>query len=381
MLQAARERERLLPAPTRKCCSPSSSTHPSTGDSPLIVARVEFDAAGRVIAYHVRQNGENANSRQYMLAARVLCGFAGFLKSPNGVDKSERNVTAPRNVDSNLDAKTVKGFGDEWTAFDQSDLPDAEREQIFGAYFLQFPWDSLPAEAEGFDLGCGSGRWAELVARRVGRLHCIDASDAALGVARRCLAGSPQVMFHLASVDAIPLADASQDFGYSLGVLHHVPDTAKGLAACVRKLKPGAPLLVYLYYRFDNRPVWYRLLWRVSDVLRRSISRVPSQLRRVITDTIAAFVYWPLARVASLVEAFGLNVGTWPLAAYRDKSFYTMRTDALDRFGTHLEQRFTRVEIDDMMRRVGLDRIRFNECAPYWVAIGWRRSDGKLPVD
>jgi hypothetical protein len=50
------------------------------------------------------------------------------------------------------------------------------------------------------------------------------------------------------------------DFGYSLGVLHHLPDPRAGLAACVTKLKPGAPMLVYIYYAFDNRPAAPRVM-------------------------------------------------------------------------------------------------------------------------
>ena len=67
-------------------------------------------------------------------------------------------------------------------------------------------------------------------------------------------------------MDAIPLPDGSADFGYSLGVLHHVPDTQKGIIECVRKLKPGAPFLLYLYYAFDNRPWWFRTIWKISDL-------------------------------------------------------------------------------------------------------------------
>jgi SAM-dependent methyltransferase len=278
----------------------------------------------------------------------------------------------PKN--GNLDAKTVEGFGEEWTAFDQSGLSDAERLQLFSDYFSLFPWHELPPKAEGFDLGCGSGRWAGLVATRIGKLHCIDASPAALAVARRNLASHANVDLHLASVESIPLPDASQDFGYSLGVLHHVPDTAQGLAQCVRKLKQGAPFLVYLYYRFDNRPGWYRLLWRTSDSVRHAVSRLPFGLRRAITDAIAALVYWPLALSAALGERLGLNVSSWPLSAYRTRSFYAMRTDSLDRFGTKLEQRFTRAEIESMMRNAGLEGIAFREAVPYWVAIGWRAS-------
>lgn len=48
-----------------------------------------------------------------------------------------------------------------------------------------------------------------------------------------------------------------------------------------------------------------------------------------------------------------------------------MRVDALDRFGTQLEKRFTRKEIEMMMKNAGLENIQFSEEPPYWVAIGY----------
>lgn len=275
---------------------------------------------------------------------------------------------------SNLDAATVRGFGDEWSAFDQTALSPDESSRLFNHYFSIFPFGQLADGAEGFDLGCGSGRWAEHVAPRVGKLHCIDASDGALAVARRRLGDRPNVAFHLASVDAMPLADSSQDFGYSLGVLHHVPDTRAAIRECVRKLRPGAPLLLYLYYRFDNRPRWFTGLWKASDYFRRGVSRAPFKIRKSVTDVVAALVYWPLARSSKMLAKLGRNVSNIPLSAYRSRSFYTMRTDALDRFGTRLEQRFTRAEIGAMMADAGLVDIVFSEEEPFWVACGRRRA-------
>lgn len=272
----------------------------------------------------------------------------------------------------NIDQRTVDGFGDEWSQFDQRDLPPSELKQLFEQYFSLFPWGRLPASAEGFDLGCGSGRWAACVAPRVGTLHCIDASADALRVAQSNLKGEANCRFHHASVDAIPLADASMDFGYSLGVLHHVPDTQLGIKACVQKLKPGAPFLLYLYYRFDNRPRWFRGLWALSDLGRRAISRLPPRGRQAVTDALAATVYWPLARTSKGLDSLGVDVSHLPLSAYRGASFYTMRTDARDRFGTRLEQRFTRKEIREMMERAGLEHIAFREDVPFWCALGYR---------
>ena len=76
--------------------------------------------------------------------------------------------------------------------------------------------------------------------------------------------------------------------------------------------------------------------------MRRVICRFPSNLKLLVTDAIAVLVYFPMARVGLLVERVGLSVSAWPLSHYRHHSFYTMRTDSRDRFGTPLDQRFTR---------------------------------------
>lgn len=273
---------------------------------------------------------------------------------------------------SNIDQSTIDSFGAEWARFDQSVLDEAEWSEIFQTYFCIFPFASLPENAEGFDMGCGSGRWAKGVAPSVGRLNCIDPAESALAVARRNLAGQNNIIFHKGGVDNPGVGVASQDFGYSLGVLHHIPDTAAALRSCTHLLKPGAPFLLYLYYRFDNRPAWFRAVWKASEIFRCTVSRMPNRAKPLVTDLLAATVYWPIARSALLLEKIGIDPAALPLAYYRDRSFYTMRTDSRDRFGTPLEQRFTRQEIEAMMREAGLENIKFSDGEPFWVACGTR---------
>jgi len=181
--------------------------------------------------------------------------------------------------------------------------------------------------------------------------------------------------FHQAGVDDIPLPDRSMDFGYSLGVLHHIPDTQAALASCVAKLRPGAPFLLYLYYKFDNPPAWFRLLWKASELIRGLVSRMPHGLRYFISQIIATLTYWPLARFSGLAESFGLVVKNFPLSAYRNLGFYVMQTDALDRFGTRLEQRFSKTEIRRMMELAGLNNIVFSEKIPFWCAVGFAKTE------
>jgi ubiquinone/menaquinone biosynthesis C-methylase UbiE len=282
---------------------------------------------------------------------------------------------AKNNARNNVDPAVARGFGDEWSTFrqDQNHLSQQQRAEIFDDYFRIFPWQSLPpGGGVGIDVGCGTGRWATMVAPRVAHLHLLDASPEALAVAKDNLAGAANVNFHAASVADMPLPPRSLDFAYSLGVLHHVPDTQAAIAAIAGKLRRGAPFLVYLYYAFDNRPAWYRALWQVTNLARLVISRLPHAFRLVISQIIAAAIYWPLARLARLMAKRGASTKSLPLSYYADKTFYVMRTDAYDRFSTRLEKRFTRSEIERMLRDAGFDNVRFSDREPFWCAVGIR---------
>lgn len=271
--------------------------------------------------------------------------------------------------------RVIDGFGEEWTRFDQQQLTAKERQKIFDDYFAIFPWDNLPEGAKGADIGCGSGRWAGVAAPRVGWLTCIDASSAALTVARKNLTGCSNVDFKQASVNDLPFADGELDFAYSLGVLHHVYDTEGALRRIARTLRPGGFFLVYLYYAFDNRPPWFRMLWRITDLARRLISHLPRIPRFLVCEIIAAIVYWPLGRLAALCRWMNLSTKNLPLAYYADKSFYVVRTDALDRFGTSLEKRYTRNEIASLLSDAGFEKISFSDKEPYWCALAIKMDD------
>jgi len=284
--------------------------------------------------------------------------------------------------DKNVDVRVARGFGEEWSTFrqDETSLARGEREGIFDDYFRIFPWNLLPPDGGiGADVGCGTGRWATMVAPRAAHLHVLDVSPDAIAVARENLKTFGNISFHISSVEDLPLPPRSLDFAFSLGVLHHVPDTQGAINAIAEKLKAGAPFLIYLYYAFDNRPAWYRPLWALTNSVRLVVSRLPHRARVIISDAIAATVYWPFARFSALLSRIGVSSKSLPLSWYADKSFYVMRTDAYDRFCTRLEKRFTRAQIEQMLIRAGFEQIRFSDSPPYWCAVGLK-SSRELPV-
>ena len=79
-----------------------------------------------------------------------------------------------KDTNKNIDNKVIKDFGNEWSNYDQSTIDKKELIKAFNQYFEIFPKNILNKNNEGFDMGCGSGRWSKLIAPLVKKLNCID---------------------------------------------------------------------------------------------------------------------------------------------------------------------------------------------------------------
>jgi len=274
---------------------------------------------------------------------------------------------------ANIDHKVVKGFGREWGHF-KNESHTNDLFMIWNDYFSIFPWNLLPNDGGiGADIGCGSGRWSYFVANKVKRIYLIDPSIEALGVAQSKLREFKNIDFINTGVEEAMEKIEPLDFAYSLGVLHHVPDIDLAFKSISRKLKKGAPFLVYLYYSFDNKPIWYRFIWKFSDIARGVVSKLPYKVKILVTYLIAFFVYYPISRLGLVLGKLKLSTSQFPLIYYSDKSFYFMKNDALDRFGTRLENRFSKIEILDLFQRHGFDNVEFSSSEPYWCACGIKK--------
>lgn len=272
---------------------------------------------------------------------------------------------------SNRDEKTVKSFGEEWSKFS---FFSPQEIKIAGDQYFDIVPEHIYLQKNVLDVGCGSGRWSKYLSSKAGFIEAIDPSDAVFSAAR-LLHKNENVRISRAGTDNLPFSDESFDFVFSLGVLHHIPDTRKAMHDAVQKVKKGGYFLVYLYYNLDNRGVIFKILFTMSTILRHIISRLPSSLKRFVCDMLAIIVYMPFV----LLSRFFLFVGVKkivkyiPLSYYYDKSFRIIRNDSLDRFGTPLEQRFSKIEIIEMMKSSGLDQIVVSEKEPYWHALGQKK--------
>jgi len=274
-------------------------------------------------------------------------------------------------MNKNVDYETVSGFGNEWNRFEQNHNQE-ELKKIFNEYFSIFPFNEINKNSIGFDAGCGSGRWTNIIKSQVKRMDCIDPSIEALNVAKKKLKNNNNIIFYHDTIDNyFQRTNQRYDFGFSLGVLHHIPNIESSLFKINNKLIKDAPFLLYLYYNFENRNLLFKLIWKISNLLRIIISRLPNFIKNFICDLIALFIYYPLSRLNRSLKKLKLNI-TLPLSFYSDKSFYTMRTDSLDRFGTKLENRFSKKDIVKLLKSTGFKNIIFSNKEPFWVVLCYK---------
>lgn len=273
---------------------------------------------------------------------------------------------------NNIDLKTVKSFGEEWGKFDT--FTEVEIKNAGDQYFDIVNEHMLNKDSVVLDMGCGSGRWTKYVAHKVKVVEAVDPSKA-IFFAAKTYSSLYNVRFSRADVENLPFEDNTFDFVFSLGVLHHIPDTTKALKDLISKLKPTGYALIYLYYSLDNRGFLFKLIFHLSGLLRMVISRLPTILKQMVCDVIAVVIYLPLVSLSRLIKKVvpGKGFKKVPLAYYHDKSWNIIRNDALDRFGTPLEQRFSKIEIKEMLEKAGMHNIAFSDNEPYWHVVAQKK--------
>ncbi len=272
---------------------------------------------------------------------------------------------------ANLDNSTVASFGNEWEAF--SDFEDEEINFIAKDYF-DIVNDEDVENKIVLDAGCGSGRWTKYIVNKAKHVELVDPSEA-IFVAAKLLKKFSNVSISHASIDQLPFKDEHFDFIMSLGVIHHIPNMELALKHLTSKLKKDGKILLYIYYNLENRSIIYKAIFTISSVFRFLISKLPFTPKKIICEIIALIIYYPLSKFSKLILKLGFkNISKKiPLEYYKDKSIMIMRNDALDRFGTPLEQRFSKKYIEEILKKNNYKDITFSKHKPYYHLIATKR--------
>jgi SAM-dependent methyltransferase len=278
---------------------------------------------------------------------------------------------SPQERDENIDQGVIDSFGHEWATFDYGETETtAALDTQFRAYCTPLDLTQFdPMKSIAGDFGAGSGRWASRLIPYFSLIYALEPSNGANTVLKNKFSGETKIAVLQETVGANSIPLESLDLAMSLGVLHHIPDTGLAIKEVARRIKPGGVFLCYLYYNLDNKPGFYKLIFKGVNALRKVISGLPQRIKQVVASAIAAVIYWPLARLSKVLSKFGINTSNIPLHHYADMPFVMLANDALDRFGTTLEQRFSKAQITEMLRDAdfNISTLQFSDIEPFWT--------------
>jgi SAM-dependent methyltransferase len=161
-------------------------------------------------------------------------------------------------------------FGFQWLKYDKTQLDSGgdTRSEIDFTRKTGLRGEDLKGKLV-LDVGCGMGRYAEVVSRWGARVVGIDLS-AAVEAAAQNLDRYPATVFQ-ADLFSLPFAQESFDYIYSLGVLHHTPDCEQAFKKLPPLLKAGGGIAIWVYSAYNK---WYRS----SDLYRNLTRRMPRKL-------------------------------------------------------------------------------------------------------
>lgn len=177
---------------------------------------------------------------------------SGWLVSADGQHRYPIRGGIPRFVP---ESNYADNFGMQWNHFAKTQLDSHSGQSISAERFWKATgWH--PKDLQGqwvLDVGCGSGRFAEVALTAGAQVVALDYSSAV----DACLANLKQhPNLHVVQGDiyALPFAPESFRFVYSLGVLQHTPAVARAFAALPPMLARGGRLCVDYYEKsFKSR--------------------------------------------------------------------------------------------------------------------------------
>ncbi|HLM55411.1 MAG TPA: class I SAM-dependent methyltransferase [Pyrinomonadaceae bacterium] len=164
-------------------------------------------------------------------------------------------------------------FGRQWKTFRQTQLDShtgttISRDRL--ARCLGGSLDVLRGRTV-LEVGCGAGRFTELMLGAGARVVACDLSQAVEANYENCRHHGDNYFVCQADVRRLPLLPASFDFVVCLGVIQHTPDPEETIAALARHVRPGGTLVIDHYTRATPKN-------RAQSLMRELLIRLPPRL-------------------------------------------------------------------------------------------------------
>jgi len=212
------------------------------------------------------------------------------------------------------------------------------------------------------DVGCGVGRYME-VALMAGaeQVVGIDMSESVYAVAENFAhVDSDKVQVMQLDLHDVWFPDESFDIIYSIGVLHHTPDTKKAFFSLLRLLKPGGIIAIWVY---PDEP-WRTWLYnRITGFYRVFTTRMPMGLLYRLCWLAIPLYY--LRELPVIGGIFWLLAALLPISGHPLKEWRWL--DTFDWYAPKYQHKHRWHEVVSWFNGAGLVNVRRNR-----VSISYR---------
>ena len=143
------------------------------------------------------------------------------------------------------------------------------------------------------DAGCGAGQKTEVLARQCPEQNVVglDLGVESLEEATGYFGNRSNLDFVQGNILAPPFKAHQFDYGISLGVLHHTPNTRRAFAAFRRLLKEETACVIWIYPTYKEGPEFRGLYFGRDFLLLRQGHRIPPGLLRLIAYAMVVSCY------------------------------------------------------------------------------------------
>ena len=187
--------------------------------------------------------------------------------------------------------KTQKSFGRQWLTYEVQDIKEDR-----ATFMAKTGIDPVTLRDKlVLDAGCGGGRYTYIAAQAGAEVIAVDLSES-VRKAKQLTQGLENVHIMQGDMMELPLRRELFDFIYSIGVLHHTPDTRRAFFHLVPFLKPGGTLAVWVYRR--RHPIFEIL----NSFLRALTTRLPHSVLHYICFAaipLGLVKHWSLQRTST----------------------------------------------------------------------------------
>lgn len=221
----------------------------------------------------------------------------------------------------------AESFGLQWHAFAETQLDSRNGTTISRERLMQSLgalWDEIGPESQVLEVGCGAGRFSEILADRGCRLVSLDLSSA-VWVCATNLSQATNVTFVRADARHIPFEPGQFDVVIALGMLQHTPDPVVTLQSLAEVIRGGGSIVVDQYERHPKH------ILRLKAIVRLAVINLPISRRQRVSDGLYR-AFAPLHRRFGRGVAKGLLSIVSPIV-YFDEEYPSLSAKQREEWG------------------------------------------------